>query len=66
MTDEPTELDRQRAAYVEQIIRHAQNEAAYPDSDVRFLVDNLLMEWGAKAFQAGRKDLAAVVAAMVK
>ncbi len=66
MTDEPTELDKQRAAYVEQIIHHVRNAAKYPDHDVKFLVDNLLMEWGAKAFQAGRKDLAAVVSAMVK
>ena len=51
--DETTELDKRRAAYADQIIAHVKNAAGNTDADVKYLVDNLLMEWGAKAYRQG-------------
>ena len=63
MADEPTELDKLRAEYARQIIDRVRNVEGYPDSDVMYLVDNLLLEWGHKAYYAGA-DFA--VAATIK
>ena len=58
VADEPTNLDKRRAAYVDQIVGHVKNAVGNADEDVRFLVDNLLMEWGADAYRQGKKAAA--------
>ena len=53
MAHEPTELDKRRGAYTDQIVAHVKNVADNTDADVRFLVDNLLLEWGGDAYRQG-------------
>lgn len=62
---EPTELDKARADCVRQIIEAVRDPSRSPGA-TRQIVEELLMEWGAKTFQAGRKDLADVVVAMTR
>ena len=55
MADEPTELDKLRMVYADQIVeafRHGITEHA------RDAVDHLLSEWGAKAYYQGRAHMA--------
>jgi hypothetical protein len=54
MATEPTDLDKLRAEYVRQIIEAARQT----DDGLAFgMVDSLVMEWGAKAFHAGKLEL---------
>lgn len=55
MPDEPTKLDQLRAGYVTSILQAVNDPGA--DDGGRFMVDNLLAEWGAKAYEAGRQSL---------
>ena len=50
-----TPLDKERLGYVIQIMKAAR------DDGVEFVVDNLLMEYGAKAYRQGQRDMAAAV-----
>jgi hypothetical protein len=55
---EQTELDGERAGYVEQILQAAHD----PNSiGAKYIIDDLLMEWGAKAYRQGREHMGAAV-----
>ena len=53
---EPAELDTVRAAYVKQIMEHVRNPRN--EDGGSFMVNELLMEWGAKAYYQGREHMA--------
>jgi hypothetical protein len=53
----PTELDKLREGYVNQILQHV-NDPLNEDGG-RYMVDYLLQEWGAKAYFQGREHMAA-------
>jgi hypothetical protein len=55
--DLPTSLDKERMSVAEQIVKFAR-EIEDP-ADARWSVDQLLMEWGAKAYRQGRQHMAA-------
>lgn len=51
-------LDEVRAEYVRQIIERVCNKDGFDAASVVGLVDSLVMEWGAKAYKQGRRDMA--------